>query len=159
MLLSFFVIWPLLQAIVTRTTFLFDNKFFTPDTFILRSRKWEQEGKFYKKVFKVHKWKRLLPDGARIHKNGFRKKNLKSFENGYLQDFITQTGKSEVAHWLQILPFWVFGFWCPPFIIWFMLLYALLVNLPCIIAQRYNRPRLIKIAEIQSKKSGMKTKK
>lgn len=45
-------------------------------------------------------------------------------------------------HWLGILPFWVFGLFAPPGVIWIMLAYALIVNLPCIIAQRYNRPRV-----------------
>jgi len=69
-----------------------------------------------------------------------------------LEEFIIQTGRGEIAHWLQILPFWVFGFWCPPYMLWFMLFYALLVNLPCILAQRYNRPRLIRVNEMKKKK-------
>ena len=73
---------------------------------------------------------------------GFRKKKLKTLDSDYLKAFIKETCRAEWAHWMQIIPFWLFGFWAPPPVIWFMLLYALLLNMPCIIAQRYNRPRL-----------------
>jgi glycosyl-4,4'-diaponeurosporenoate acyltransferase len=50
-----------------------------------------------------------------------------------------------MIHWLAILPFRVFGFFTPPIVILYMLIYALAINMPCIIAQRYNRPRIVRI--------------
>ncbi|MCY1153399.1 MAG: hypothetical protein PQJ49_13580 [Sphaerochaetaceae bacterium] len=149
MVISFFIVWPLIQLIVTLICNLFDVKKFNPNSFFLRCHKWENGGKVYKTIFKIHKWKHLLPDGARVEKNGFEKKYLKTYDKEYIREFIYQTGRAEISHWLQIIPFWVFGFWCPFYIIWLMLLYALLVNIPCILAQRYNRPRLIRVYDIK----------
>jgi hypothetical protein len=59
--------------------------------------------------------------------------------------FILESKRAELVHWLAILPFWVFGLWGPPIVIPIMFVYALAVNLPCIIAQRYNRPRLLRL--------------
>ncbi len=119
---------------------------------VVKNRKWENEGKFYERVFKIRKWKHLLPDGARTHKSGFRKGKLDSYKPEYLKKFIIETGRAEIFHLLQILPFWIFGLWSPAFVIWIMLAYALIVNVPCILAQRYNRPRLRKIYDWANKK-------
>ncbi len=149
MLISFFIVWPIIQLLMTLLCNLFDIYRFDPNSFFFKCHKWENDGKVYKTLFKIHRWKHLLPDGAKVEKNGFEKKYLKNYENDYLKEFIHQTCRAELSHWLQILPFWVFGFWCPFYMIWIMLFYALLVNLPCILAQRYNRPRLIRVSEIK----------
>lgn len=143
MIVSYIIIWPLIQVSISLLWNKINDKHFDPDGVWLRTKKWEDGGVFYARVFKIHKWKHLLPDGAKAHKKGFRKKYLKSYEPEYIKAFIVETGRAETAHWLQIAPFWVFGLWSPTFVIWIMLGYALLVNLPCIISQRYNRPRLI----------------
>ena len=152
MVLTFVLGWPLIQLIITMIGNSFSDDKFDVNRFWLKTRKWEDGGNFYKRVFKIHYWKHLLPDGARTNKNGFRKKRLKALDGDYLKAFITETCRAEVIHWFQRLPFWVLGFWCPPFVLWIMLGYALLVNFPCILAQRYNRPRLIKLFNQVSRK-------
>ncbi len=103
----------------------------------------EKEGRIYDRVFRVSRWKRLLPDGGMVcRKHGFKKKHLVNFTEKTLNRFLVESARGELTHWLAILPFWIFGFIAPPQVIWYMLIYALLVNLPCIIAQRYNRPRV-----------------
>ena len=52
-----------------------------------------------------------------------------------------------MTHWFAIPPFLIFGLFTPSYVIGFMLIYALLVNVPCILAQRYNRPRILKFIE------------
>lgn len=42
-------------------------------------------------------------------------------------------------------------------VILYMFLYALILNLPCILLQRYNRPRLIRVRNQLLKKSGSST--
>ena len=75
-------------------------------------------------------------------KRSYKKRNLTDYSEENLKRFLIETSRGELTHWLGILPFLVFGLFAPPFVIWIMLLYALIVNLPCIIAQRYNRPRV-----------------
>ncbi len=74
---------------------------------------------------------------------GFPKKKLRSRDVDYLQIFYLETCRAEYAHWLTmcgVVPFCLWNEWWAALI---MLAYALIVNLPCIIAQRYNRARLI----------------
>lgn len=58
---------------------------------------------------------------------------------------LIESCRGEMTHWLPIFLFWVFGFIVPPYALVYMLIYALVANLPCIIVQRYNRPRILKI--------------
>lgn len=143
-ILTYIFLWPLMQVSIAMLGNKISDQHFDSNGFWLKTRKWEDYGSFYKRIFKVHKWKHLLPDGAKTHDKGFQKKQLSSYDLEYLQKFIAETGRAEIFHWLQIAPFWVFGLWSPSFVVWIMLGYALSVNLPCIIAQRYNRPRLIR---------------
>ncbi len=104
-----------------------------------------ESGLFYRRVFKVDKWKELLPDGSAASGNGFQKKRLAGKDSEYIRKFILESKRAEAAHWLAIFPFWIFGLWTPPIVVPFMLLYSLAANIPCIIAQRYNRPRLRRV--------------
>ena len=156
-ILSYIILWPLMQVSIAMLGNKISDKHFHPNLFWLKTRKWEKGGSFYKHIFKVDKWKRFLPDGANTHKTGFRKKQMIKYDPEYINAFIAETGRAEIFHWLQIVPFWVFGLWSPPFVIWVMLLYALIVNLPCIIVQRYNRPRLIKLSNYLNREKNEET--
>lgn len=145
MILSYIIIWPLYQVAVSALGNYIPDKKFKITSFWFRGWKFENDGKFYKEKLKINKWKKILPDGAKLFNTGFPKGELKNTKQEYLEAFIKETCRAETFHWLQILPFWVFGLWSPPFVIVIMLIYALVLNLPCIIAQRYNRPRLVRI--------------
>ncbi len=93
--------------------------------------------------------KKHIPDGAKIFRKGFPKGELEKNDEVYLKMFIAETCRSEFTHLLQIIPFWVFGLFAPPIVIWVMLIYALILNVPCIIAQRYNRPRIKKLLKLK----------
>lgn len=138
-----FVMWGVLQVCAALICLNLPDHFFSPDTFLFRTYGFEQEGRIYQKLFKVQKWKHLLPDGAAAwKKKGFRKKKLQNMEPENLSRFLLESSRAEMTHWLAILPFWVFGLFMPASAIWMMFLYAIAANLPCIITQRYNRPRI-----------------
>ncbi len=142
LLLCFFV-WPVLQVTAALICLSLPERLLSPDACLFRAHRFEKEGLIYHRFFKVNRWKHLLPDGGAIwRKRGFRKKKLESFSQENLNRFLVESARGELTHWLAILPFWVFGFFTPPRVLWYMFGYALLVNLPCIIAQRYNRPRV-----------------
>jgi glycosyl-4,4'-diaponeurosporenoate acyltransferase len=146
-----FIVWPLLQVSAALLCLKLPDRFFSPDAFLYKVRRFEQGGRLYDKVFRVSRWKHLLPDGGRVwNKRGFKKKNLESFSKENLERFQIESARGELTHWLAIVPFWVFWFFTPPVVPWIMLAYALAVNAPCIIAQRYNRPR---IGRLQSKRN------
>ena len=101
---------------------------------------------------RIRKWKTILPDGGDVFKGGFRKKELKTLSSSYIQKFIVETRRAEVTHWLLIPPSILFFIWNPITIGITMIGYALIVNLPFILIQRYNRLRLKPLLNKQLKK-------
>lgn len=152
-IISFVVIWPLIQVPISMIGNYIPDKKFNTDSFWFREWRWEKKWKVYENFFKIRKWKKILPDGARVFNSGFEKGELKNLTPEYLEAFIAETCRAETVHWIQMTPFWIFGLWAPSFVIWIMLIYALILNMPCIIAQRYNRPRLKNIYAGKMEKS------
>jgi len=144
MLLLIFALWPAFQIGAALLALAVPAPRFHYDSFFFRAHSWEREGRVYER-FGIKRWKKYLPDGAAAFKNGYRKKHLTDFSPSGLETFLAESCRAELSHWLAILPFFVFGFFCPPIVIPLMFLYAVMVNLPCILAQRYNRPRILKI--------------
>ncbi len=116
-------------------------KWFEKDNFLFKTKKWEKGGTFWNKYTKVKKWKNHLPDGAAVFNNGFRKKNIKQSDSEYFKMFIVEYRRAEMTHYISMLPAPLFFIWNPFWVGIIMIIYAVLINTPCIIAQRYNRPR------------------
>ena len=106
---------------------------FSIDSFICKQRYFEFDGSLYYRFFKINKWKKLLPDGAALFKEGFEKKKLKEFSQSYFSNFLHETCRAEITHW----NLWWVGT--------IMVAYAIASNLPCILTQRYNRIRLRRV--------------
>jgi len=151
MILLFFVLWFCFQFGAAWFCFCMSDSYFLKDSFLYQTRSWEKKSNIYKKL-KVKRWKKYLPDGGGLFKGGYAKRQLKDFSTENLNKFLIESRRAELTHWLAICPFWVFGFFAPLHVVWIMLVYALVVNMPCIIAQRYNRPRIM---ELLSKKNKM----
>ncbi|MEI8199603.1 MAG: hypothetical protein WCG21_06055 [Eubacteriales bacterium] len=146
-LILFFLLWPAFQVTAALLCLAMDNSHFSYKSFIYRSRKWEDEGKIYQKIFKIRSWKKYLPDGGALMKGGYAKRHLQTLSKEGLQRFLVESCRAELSHILAILPFWVFGLFAPPRVILFMFIYSMAMNLPCIITQRYNRPRIVRLLQ------------
>lgn len=144
-LLLCFIVWFILLTGAARLCLLIPGRFLKTDRWLFRTRRFEDGGHFYERVFKIKTWKHLLPDGAAISRSGYAKRHINDFSIPNLERFLVESCRGELTHWIPLLLFWVFGFFVPPGVILLMLLYALVTNLPCIIAQRYNRPRIKRI--------------
>ena len=72
-------------------------------------------------------------------------KHIASMQSEYLERWLVETCRAELVHWLALLSSGVFFLWNPPHLGFIMVLYAVIVNLPCVIVQRYNRPRLVRV--------------
>ncbi len=118
---------------------------FKPQNWLYGERKWEKQGILYTEFFLVHKWKKLLPDGAAIFKFGFKKKNLEERTGAYFREFIQETCRAELTHWIVFLFGFIFWIWNLPWVSILMIVYAFIANMPCIITQRYNRIRLNRV--------------
>ena len=140
-----FPLWYLYQSTAARICLELPDRFFSPERPFFRSKGWEDGGKTYQRVFRVHTWKKFLPDSGSLMKGSYKKKTLDSFSKKSMERFLMESCRAEMTHWLAILPFWTFGLFAPPRVILYMLGYALAVNVPCIIAQRYNRPRILRL--------------
>jgi glycosyl-4,4'-diaponeurosporenoate acyltransferase len=112
---------------------------------LYRERKWEQGGRFYEKFFLVRKWKTFLPDISDFLKWRFSKKHFQEISANYIQKFINESCKSEFTHWMIILSSVLFILWGGIFSSFKIFILATALNLPYIIIQRYNRPRLIRL--------------
>ena len=135
--------------ILTRAS---DRKF-RPDSFVFRARRWEMEGRIYERFCAVRSWKDLLPDGA-SWLGGFPKKSLMGSDAAYLSAFRVETCRGELAHHVQIPFVLVTLVWNPwPLAAIIIMGYALLSNLPCIVAQRHTRHRLSRLLSQLEEKS------
>lgn len=106
---------------------------------------WETDGRIYERYARVKAWKARLPDGASWFAGGISKRNLGGRSPAVLQQFVTESIRGEFTHWSAIIATPLFLIWNPLWALPFHLAYALLANLPCIIAQRYNRARLVRV--------------
>ena len=104
---------------------------------------WEQNGRFYEIHFGIKRWKDRLPDAAVWFGGGFAKGSLAGHDPAYLRRFIRETWRGELCHWSALGCAPVFFLWNPWWADLVMVGYAVMANIPCILAQRYNRLRLL----------------
>lgn len=112
----------------------------------------EQNGLIYKKIG-IHRWQDKVPDMSRIFVNLMPQKKIKSVDQNSLLRMIQETCIAELIHTALCLT----GLYCVK--LWrgvggiiFAMLNAVLFNLPFILIQRYNRPRLVRLYQRQIEK-------
>ena len=132
------------------------GRYFSPRGGIHEVFFWEKNGLIYDKLFKVKKWKDFLPDGAALFKKGIRKKKLGNTNIQNFNIFMVETCRGEITHLLVIFISPVFFLWNYCWAGWVMIIYAIIVNTPCIIVQRYNRARLVSVIQRMENISGLK---
>ena len=140
-------VWLVIHLGVGMSTPRMRPDLFNPQSWIYRQRNWERGGKIYKSLLKTKKWKRLLPDGVAAFRGGFKKKYLENADAAYLERCILETCRAEFTHWVILLSAFIFFVWNDWWIGLIMVAYGLAANMPCIIAQRYNRMRLQRLYE------------
>lgn len=112
---------------------------------------WERSGRIYEQVFCIKAWKARLPDAARWFGGGFAKGALAQRNPQYLDRFARETWRGELCHWAAIACAPIFFAWNPWWGDLIIVAYALAANLPCILAQRYNRTRFQRVLGAQSR--------
>jgi len=145
-----FLAWLLIHVFVSLPIAKMRLDSFNPDSWLYKERRWENRGRFYDTFFRIKRWKGFLPDGAAVSKSGFRKKRLGNNDAAYIRRFILETCRAELTHWVIFVFAIVFFVWNDWWIGLIMIAYATVVNIPCVITQRYNRIRLRRVYEIQS---------
>lgn len=125
---------------------------FDPQRFPYRSADWENGGKVYEKLGIKH-WKDRLPDMSKIMPDMVKKK-MSAVKSQGMDVLIAETCVAECVHWaLMLLSLGIFFFWRGAWAVVFWLVYNLLGNLPFIIIQRYNRPRLVMLEQRRKRRA------
>jgi glycosyl-4,4'-diaponeurosporenoate acyltransferase len=154
MLFIDFAAWLCINLGVARAVSLLPRDSFNPRSWLYREREWEKKPRAYERLFRVKRWKGWLPEGAAVSRNAFRKRHLVNSDPVYLEMFVQETCRAELLHWIIF-------FFCPLFFIWnpwyaglLIVVYAAVANLPCVIAQRYNRMRLNRVLDAVPRSEG-----
>ena len=144
------LIFVLVSVIWTAVPQRLSSRIYNYRLWLYRQRKWEQGGRFYEKYFHVKAWKSHLPDIGDIFKWRFSKRHLQTSACDYIQKFLAESCKAEFAHWMIIVSSFVFVLLGSLSAFFEIFSLSAILNLPYIIIQRYNRPRLIRLLQINA---------
>ena len=138
--------WLILQVFIAYMALKLPDAWLNHHWWLFRPHFLESKGTIYRRVFRVRRWKDALPSGAAVTR-GFSIKHVSSHDEAYLDQWARESCRAEVTHWLCLLALGIFLLWNPLVGDIVNAVYAVAANVPCIIAQRYNRPRLVRIIE------------
>lgn len=131
------------------------RRWFRPDRFPFRSFGWEQDGQIYRRLGVQH-WKDLVPDMSKVMPDMIPKRVSLRGTAGEAMTLVLETCVAEAVHGVLMVLAVGNYLLCPNF--WGAALAvfdAAALNLPYWIIQRYNRPKLLRLAEKLQKKEEM----
>jgi glycosyl-4,4'-diaponeurosporenoate acyltransferase len=110
-----------------------------------RLRGFERGGGWYEQWFRVRAWKDHLPEAGTWF-GGMSKSRLPpGARSDSLERFAAESLRAERTHWAVAAITPLFLAWNPPGLFLVNVLFALLINAPCIAVARYNRARIARI--------------
>ena len=116
-----------------------------PDKGLFRCYEFEKNGALYEKL-NIHKWQSKVPDMSRILPFLMPPKNLSGNYGERLPIMIRETCVAEITHiTVSILGLPCLRIWPGMGGVTVTAIFILLLNVPYILIQRYNRPRLIRL--------------
>lgn len=134
-----------ISVILTFISTKLPERYYQYNRWIYKERDWEKGGEFYQDKFKVRAWKKKLPELADFIKSIFPKKFIKEFNGEFIIKYLMESCKAEFTHWCIIFSTVIFLIFDGITAFISMLFLAIILNIPFIIIQRYNRPRIISI--------------
>lgn len=131
---------------------------FDPGRAPFRPWKWEKNGRIYSRLG-VEKWKKLVPDMSRLLPDMVKKElpGSGTVTAEQADTLVQETCRAEVVHTascllgLAFLRLWPGAGGAAVLAVW-----VLLANLPFMVIQRYNRPRLVRLAALLRKREQKK---
>lgn len=153
-LINNFFIFLIISIINTMISIKLPLSIFHCESWLFKARDWEKGGYIYQYYFGVKKWKNLLPELSDFFSFLFPKKQIKRYGADYLYRFSLETCRAELAHWCIIISSFAFMQWSSTRVSMLMVFIAVICNLPYIMIQRYNRPRILSI--LANKKTNIK---
>ncbi len=128
-------------------------KIYTVNNWLFKERPWEKGGRIYQRLFKVKTWKTLLPEVSDFVRSIFVKRHLWSHTKEYLANYLRESCRAELTHWLIIGSSFLLSLWNAVATTWLLFWFSIALNFPYIIIQRYNRPRIVKCLVNQTEES------
>lgn len=120
------------------------RKWFKADKFPYRPFGFEKGGKIYKTIG-VHKWQKKMPDMSQIMPDMVTKRLSPGASAEDVRILIAETCVAEHVHVALCLSFfYIAKFWDTHAWIYLWLIYTAF-NIPFIMIQRYNRPKLLRV--------------
>lgn len=135
------VAWGVFHAATGYAAYRLGDDRLARDGWLLRERRFEAGGRWYRRRLLVHRWKDRLPDAGDLFARGMSKRRLPAYDVDGLRRFGRETRRAELAHWWALACGPLFVLWNPPLAAVLLIVYGVLVNLPFIVIQRYNRAR------------------
>ena len=131
------------------------RRWFDASRFPYRAYAFERNGRFYE-ALGIRKWKNVLPDKSRIAPGTYREAirgSAQQHSAAHMERLLQETCVAECVHWalLVISPILLFTMESPAAYV-MTPLYGL-SNLPYIMIQRYNRPRLAVLSARMQRKA------
>ena len=134
---------------------LIPKEWIKPETGWVRSFSFENNGAVYEKLG-IRKWHKKVPDMSRILPALMPAKNLSGDYGERLPVMIQETCVAEIVH-ITVSIAGLRCLWMWPGVggVTVTAIHIILLNLPFILIQRYNRPRLIRLQKkLEKKKEG-----
>ncbi|WP_020615092.1 hypothetical protein [Paenibacillus daejeonensis] len=125
------------------------DRWFANESWLTAPRSLEYGGQLYERLLQIRRWKDRLPDGGAWFKGGFAKAVLTSREPEYMERFVRETRRGEWTHWGMLLALPLFGLWNSWGGMVIVAVWLVAANLPCILVQRYNRVRLLRVVGLR----------
>ena len=144
------VAWGVFHAATGYAAYRLDDERLSRDGWLLRPRGFESGGRWYRRRLRIHRWKDRLPEAGDLFRGGVSKRHLPSYDVAGLELFVRETRRAELAHWWAMGFGPVFVLWNPPLAAGLLVGYGVVVNLPFILIQRYNRFRTEPLVERRS---------
>lgn len=121
------------------------KKWFCYDRFPYRVYSFEKGGEIYNRI-NIRSWQKKVPDMSKVFTHIMPPKKLTSENCKNMPRMIQETCVAEFIHAVNC----ILGFYCLKIFpgiggIIVVFIYAVVFNLPYILIQRYNRPRLIRL--------------
>ncbi len=120
---------------------------FQAEAFPYRPFAWEENGKLYEKM-NIRRWQNKVPDMSKILPAWMPAKSLGGDYKNRLPQMLQETCVAEMTHALLCVSgLYCLKLWPGPGGLGIYALYVVIFNLPYILIQRYNRPRLQRLAQ------------
>ena len=136
-------VWTSLSVAVGFAASRVPDHAFSGDTWLTRIRPAERGGRRWER-FGVRRWKDALPEAGGLF-GGVPKSHLAG--RAAVGPLLVETRRAEWVHWSLAASGPLFALWNPPWLAVVMVAFGLASNLPFIAVQRYNRARLLRVAD------------